>query len=121
VATDDPEGPEVYASLLKERDDRIIIISTQDTALVNALQRKAAVVLQKSIREGFGLTVAEAMWKGAAVVGGNTGSIRWQIKNDEFVKSIRLSDFQRFRGKAPRGPALRISCCLRSLRRVHEI
>jgi trehalose synthase len=43
---------------------------------VNALQRSAAVVLQKSTREGFGLTVTEAMWKRAAVIGGNVGGIR---------------------------------------------
>src|SRR5690606_19629551 len=71
VATDDPEGEEVYRSLLSEREERIILISRQDTALVNALQRHAAVVVQKSLREGFGLTVTEAMWKAAAVVGGN--------------------------------------------------
>ncbi len=81
VATDDPEGTEVYESLLNCREERIIILSHQDTALVNALQRRAAVVLQKSIREGFGLTVAEAMWKGAAVIGGNVGGIRYQIRN----------------------------------------
>ena len=81
VATDDPEGAEVYESLLKSREERIIIISHQDTALVNALQRKAAVVLQKSIREGFGLTVAEAMWKGTPVIGGNVGGIRYQIED----------------------------------------
>ena len=81
VATDDPEGPEVYASLLDEQEERIIIKSVQDTALVNALQTQAAVVLQKSIREGFGLTVAEAMWKGKAVIGGNVGGIRYQIEN----------------------------------------
>jgi len=81
VATDDPEGAEVYESLLECREERIIILSHQDTALVNALQRKAAVVLQKSIREGFGLTVAEAMWKRTPVIGGNVGGIRYQIKN----------------------------------------
>ncbi len=81
VATDDPEGPAVYRSLLKNREERIIIISRQDSALVNALQRRAAVVLQKSIREGFGLTVAEAMWKGAPVIGGNVGGIRYQIRD----------------------------------------
>jgi trehalose synthase len=81
VATDDPEGSEVYQSLLNEREERIIILSHQDGALVNALQRKAAVVVQKSIREGFGLTVTEAMWKGAAVVAGNVGGIRYQIDN----------------------------------------
>jgi trehalose synthase len=92
VATDDPEGVKVYESLLSSREERIIIVSHQDTALVNALQRKAAVVLQKSIREGFGLTVAEAMWKGAPVIGGNVGGIRCQIRNGQngfLVSSIQ--------------------------------
>ncbi|MBC7220854.1 glycosyltransferase [Candidatus Bipolaricaulota bacterium] len=79
VATDDPEGEEVYRLLLDQREERIIILSRQDGALVNALQRRAAVVLQKSLREGFGLTVAEAMWKGTPVVGGKVGGIRHQI------------------------------------------
>ena len=81
VATDDPEGEEVYRSLLRCREERIRILSVEDTALVNALQRRATVVLQKSIREGFGLTVAEAMWKGAAVVGANVSGIRHQIED----------------------------------------
>ena len=81
VATDDPEGAEVYRSLLSHRGERIIVKSVQDGALVNALQRRAAVVLQKSIREGFGLTVSEAMWKSAAVIGGNVGGIRHQIQD----------------------------------------
>ncbi len=81
VATDDPEGEEVYESLLGCREERIIILSRQDSALVNALQRRAAVVMQKSIREGFGLTVAEAMWKGTPVIGGNVGGIRYQIED----------------------------------------
>ncbi|MGB7876239.1 MAG: glycosyltransferase [Anaerolineales bacterium] len=83
VATDDPEGEKVYHSLLDEREERIIILSKEDTALVNALQRHAAVVLQKSIREGFGLTVTEAMWKGTPVIGGNVGGIKRQIKDGE--------------------------------------
>jgi len=82
VAVDDPEGEEVYKSLLDSREERIIILSRQDGALVNALQRRAAVVLQKSIREGFGLTVAEAMWKGTPVIGGNVGGIRYQISDE---------------------------------------
>jgi trehalose synthase len=91
IATDDPEGEEVYRSLSDCREDRIIILTVQDGGLVNALQRKAAVVLQKSIQEGFGLTVTEAMWKGAAVIGGNTGGIRHQIEdgvNGFLVSSI---------------------------------
>lgn len=81
IATDDPEGEEVYQSLLGCQDERIIILARQDTALVNALQSRAAVVLQKSIREGFGLTVTEAMWKGTPVIGGNVGGIRYQIED----------------------------------------
>lgn len=81
VATDDPEGKEVYESLLGCQEDRVMILSRQDTALVNAIQRRATVVLQKSLREGFGLTVSEAMWKGAAVIGGNVGGIRYQIQD----------------------------------------
>lgn len=83
VAGDDPEGDQVYASLLNSREERIILLSLQDSALVNALQRRAAVVLQKSLREGFGLTVAEAMWKGTPVIGGNVGGIRHQIQNGQ--------------------------------------
>lgn len=83
VATDDPEGQEMFASLCKCGGDRIRILSVQDSALVNALQRRAAVVLQKSIREGFGLTVAEAMWKGTPVIGGAVGGIRHQIRDGE--------------------------------------
>lgn len=81
IATDDPEGETVYRSLLDSREERILIISSQDGALVNAIQRRAAIVLQKSLREGFGLTVAEAMWKGTPVIGGNVGGIRRQIDN----------------------------------------
>ena len=81
VATDDPEGQAVFESLCKCADERIHVLSVQDSALVNALQRRAAVILQKSIREGFGLTVTEAMWKGTPVIGGNVGGIRHQIQD----------------------------------------
>ncbi|RKH60253.1 glycosyltransferase [Corallococcus llansteffanensis] len=81
VATDDPEGPAVYESLLREKEERVLILSGEDTSFVNALQRRAAVVLQKSLREGFGLTVAEAMWKRTPVIGGNVGGIRYQIED----------------------------------------
>jgi trehalose synthase len=82
-ATDDPEGEEIFNSLCACRDERILILTAgDDTALVNALQTRAAVVLQKSLREGFGLTVSEAMWKGTPVIGGNVGGIRYQIEDD---------------------------------------
>lgn len=83
VATDDPEGQEIFEALCRCRGDRIRILAVQDSALVNALQRRASVVLQKSIREGFGLTVTEAMWKGTPVIGGNVGGIRHQIRQGE--------------------------------------
>lgn len=81
IATDDPEGQEVFESLLEYQDERIIIRSVEDAVLVNALQRRAAVILQKSIREGFGLTVTEAMWKGTPVIGGKVGGIPSQIQD----------------------------------------
>src|SRR5881396_946599 len=91
-ATDDPEGEEIFNSLCACRDERILILTAgDDTALVNALQTRAAVVLQKSVREGFGLTVAEAMWKGTPVIGGNVGGIRYQVEdgvNGFLVSSI---------------------------------
>ncbi|CCA93132.1 glycosyl transferase, group 1 [Novosphingobium sp. PP1Y] len=62
-------------------EDRIWILSVQDSALVIALQRRATVVLQKSIREGFGLTVTEAMWKVTPAIGGNVEGIRHQIED----------------------------------------
>ncbi len=79
IATDDPEGKTIYESLLGQAEERIIIVSHQDSALVNTLQKKAAVVVQKSVKEGFGLTVTEAMWKENVVIGGNVGGIRYQI------------------------------------------
>ncbi|MDY0179367.1 MAG: glycosyltransferase, partial [Synergistaceae bacterium] len=83
IATDDPEGVEIFNELKGKQEEGILMLTVEDTALVNALQRKAAVVLQKSIREGFGLTVTEAMWKGKPVIGGNVGGIRHQINDGE--------------------------------------
>jgi trehalose synthase len=81
-ASDDPEGAKIYESLLAHREERILILPNgDDTALVNTLQTRAAVILQKSTREGFGLTVTEAMWKGTPVIAGNVGGIRCQIQN----------------------------------------
>jgi trehalose synthase len=83
LALDDPEASIVLETIRKSADDHIIVLTVDDATLVNALQSKATVVLQKSTREGFGLTVTEAMWKGAAVVGGNVGGIRRQITDGE--------------------------------------
>src|SRR5213078_1278353 len=92
-ATDDPEGAKIFESLRAcQEEDILILTSGDDTALGNALQTRAAVVLQKSLREGFGLTVAEAMWKGTPVIGGNVGGIRYQIEsgvNGFLVSSVQ--------------------------------
>ena len=90
-ATDDPEGDVILDTIKSSIDERIIVVTADHPVLVNALQRRAAVVLQKSTREGFGLTVTEAMWKGAAVVGGDVGGIRHQIRDGEngfLVKTV---------------------------------
>jgi len=82
-ALDDPEGDVILETIHSSIDERVIVLTVDDPLLVNALQREATVVLQKSLREGFGLTVTEAMWKGAAVIGGNVGGIRRQIADGE--------------------------------------
>lgn len=84
MATDDPEGVRLYEALLAEADERTLILPEgNDQLLVNAIQSTAAIVLQKSTREGFGLTVTEAMWKGRPVIAGNVGGIRHQITDGE--------------------------------------
>lgn len=82
-ADDDPEGEKVYKNLLKYEDEieDMQIICQEDPILVNAMQDIADVVIQKSIKEGFGLTVSEALWKGTPVVAGNVGGIKLQIKD----------------------------------------
>ena len=77
---DDPEGPVMYTKVLKAAEAMPDIhIITGLTDLVNPFQSLSRVVLQKSVREGFGLTVSEALWKGTPVVAGNVGGIRLQI------------------------------------------
>jgi trehalose synthase len=84
-ATDDPEGMKVLEEVksASEGDDDIHIIflpPSSDTE-INALQRASTVILQKSLKEGFGLTVAEALWKGKPVIAGAVGGIPLQIKH----------------------------------------
>lgn len=82
-ATDDPEGLQVLNEVKEAaaKDDSIFILDLPPDANfeINALQRAATIILQKSTREGFGLTVAEAMWKGKPVIGGAVGGITVQI------------------------------------------
>jgi trehalose synthase len=68
----------------------------ENAAIVNALQRHSAIVVQKSIQEGFGLTVAEAMWKSRAVVATAVGGIRDQVTDGE--TGVLLDDPRDLRG-----------------------
>jgi trehalose synthase len=94
AVADDPEGAEVlekarrrWESLPTEQRAKVHLAMLpmddleENAAIVNALQRKATVVVQKSLAEGFGLTVAEAMWKGRPVVASRIGGIQDQIED----------------------------------------
>ena len=102
-AADDPEGAGVLADvvahwrLLPENRRRRVHLANlpvddvrENAAIVNALQRHAAVVVQKSLREGFGLTVTEAMWKGRPIVASAVGGIQDQVEDN--VSGLLLRD-----------------------------
>ncbi|MEW6658581.1 MAG: glycosyltransferase [Thermodesulfobacteriota bacterium] len=84
-ATDDPEGPRIFAEVMEaakgEPDIQILLLPPDAHHEVNALQRAADIIVQKSTREGFGLTVTEAMWKGKPVIGGAVGGIILQLQD----------------------------------------
>lgn len=87
MASDDPEGSFIYEKVLtKAKQSKfshdIQILLNQSDLLVNCVQRKATVIIQKSLKEGFGLVVAEALFKGTPVVASNVGGIPFQITND---------------------------------------
>lgn len=81
MATDDPEGEKIYKRVIKKANGLkdVIILMVENQILVNAVQTVSSVVIQKSIREGFGLTVTEALWKGKPVVASNVGGTPLQI------------------------------------------
>ncbi|MDP2363872.1 MAG: glycosyltransferase [Ignavibacteria bacterium] len=90
LARDDPEAERVYNKVKKkaEKDQDIFLFAEVEKlgslkvhVFVNAIQVASDVILQKSIREGFGLTIAEAMWKEKPVIGGNVGGIKFQIED----------------------------------------
>jgi trehalose synthase len=114
-ATDDPEGEivlrEVREAAAEDPDIHILLLPPDAHRKINALQRAADIILQKSIKEGFGLTVTEAMWKGKPVIGGDTGGIRLQVTN--FNTGFRVS--------TPEGAALRIRYLLRHPQKMIEI
>lgn len=107
-ATDDPEGAtvlqEVMTAAAGDPDIHILTLPGDAHRTINALQRGADVILQKSTKEGFGLTVTEAMWKKKAVLGGDTGGIRLQV----------LDRFNGFRVRTPQGAAMRMLFLLKN-------
>jgi trehalose synthase len=86
-ATDDPEGKAVLEDVLEaagnDPDVHVLLLPPGAHKTINALQRLATIVLQKSIKEGFGLTVTEGMWKGKPIIGGDVGGIRLQVVNHQ--------------------------------------
>ena len=114
-AADDPEGEavlhDVRAAAQGDDDIHIHLLPPDSHRQINALQRAADVVMQKSLREGFGLTVTEALWKGKPVIGGNTGGIRLQVINHHTG----------FLVNTPEGAALRLRYLLDNREKLHEM
>src|SRR5205823_1525526 len=113
--TDDPEGAAVYAECLAQwqrlppdlrRRTLLLTLPVDDVeenaAMVNALQRHAMVIAQKSLAEGFGLTVAEGMWKGRPVIGSAVGGIIDQIAEGDGILLPDPADLTAFGAAARR-------------------
>ncbi len=114
-AADDPEGTavlqEVRTAAKDDPDIHILDLPPDAHRIINALQRAADLILQKSIKEGFGLVVTEAMWKGKPVIGGDVGGIRLQVINHHTG----------FLVGTPEGAALRIRYLLHHRDRLEEM
>ena len=114
-ATDDPEGDEVLAEVkaaaMGDLDIHVMLLPSDAHRTINALQRISDIVLQKSTKEGFGLTVTEAMWKGKPVIGGEVGGIRLQVHNHHTG----------FLVNTPEGAALRIRYLLTRRDKLEEM
>jgi len=84
-AADDPEGKAVLDEVMEavdgDPDIHVLLLPPDAHRTINALQRLADIVIQKSVKEGFGLTVTEGLWKGKPVIGGDVGGIRRQVFN----------------------------------------
>jgi trehalose synthase len=114
-ASDDPEGEEVLREVRiavgDDPDIHVLLLPSDAHREINALQRASTIGLQKSTKEGFGLTVTEALWKGKPVIGGNTGGIRLQVINHHTG----------FLVNTPEGAALRIRYLLKNRDRLDEM
>jgi len=101
MASDDPEGQEIFENLEKivqEGKDIHLLINAPDI-VINALQRTSSVVIQKSLKEGFAITVSEALWKGTPVVASNVGGIPSQVIDGKNGYLLDPLDFKGFAEK----------------------
>ncbi len=101
MATDDPEGQKIYENVRYQARELIdagdvILIIHDNNILVNVLQSISSVIIQKSLKEGFGLTVTEAMWKNKPVVASNIGGIPLQIANNKTGFLCNPNDYDHF-------------------------
>ncbi|MEA1977729.1 MAG: glycosyltransferase [Chloroflexota bacterium] len=104
MASDDPEGARILAQMTevaKDYLDRgdVLFVRGDDPALVNVMQRISDVVIQKSTREGFGLVITEAMWKGTPVVASNVGGIPTQMVDGVTGYLLEPHDYDGFAEK----------------------
>ncbi|MCK9619241.1 MAG: glycosyltransferase [Methylobacter sp.] len=115
TATDDPEGEVVFNEVAVAAGDdpniKLLQLPPDAHRTINALQRLSDIVLQKSTKEGFGLTVTEALWKGKPVIGGDTGGIRLQVIN--FHTGFLVN--------TPEGAALRIRYLFNQKQKMQEM
>lgn len=103
-ATDDPEGLKIYnkvnSAIAKSKYKKDIKILCEDNSiLVNALQRQSTVIIQKSTKEGFGLTVSEALYKGTAVIASDVGGIPLQVIDGKTGFLCKPKDYKGFSEK----------------------
>lgn len=106
-ASDDPEGQQVLDEVKSfagdDPDVHILELPPDAHRAINALQRGSEIIVQKSLKEGFGLTVTEGLWKGKPVIGGDVGGIKLQV----------INHFTGFRVNTPEGAAMRIRYLLK--------
>lgn len=114
-ATDDPEGAEVLREVKDfagdDPDIHILELPPDAHREINALQRGSDIIIQKSLKEGFGLTVTEGLWKGKPVVAGNTGGIKLQV----------IDHYNGFLINTSEGAALRTRYLLKHRQKLEEM
>ncbi len=133
MASDDPQGPLTYHKIMEkvENMDDVHVLTEHNDLLVNALQKESRFVFQNSIKEGFGLTVSEALWKETPVLGTNVGGIPLQVINgktgfimkdekDGVNKAIKLLEDDELRTKMGRNGHMHVKDNFLITRHLHD-